>query len=68
MLDLDVQVERTLTTVDFLAVLVGTDILSIDLFSSPPVMFLAIAIFSLVIFIIIKFLVVVVVVLIIYNL
>ena len=40
-LNLDVQVERALTAVDLLAVLVGTDVLTIDLFCRAPVVLFA---------------------------
>ena len=40
-LDLDVEIERTLTPVHLLAVLVWTDVLSVDFFGSPPVMLLS---------------------------
>ena len=39
-LDLDVEIERALTPVHLLAVLVGADVLSIDLLGGPSVMLL----------------------------
>ena len=42
-LDFDVEIERTLATVDFLAVFVGADVLSINLLSRPSVMLFPVA-------------------------
>lgn len=43
-LDLDVKIERAFATVDFLAILVWADVLSVDFFGSPAVMLFTVAI------------------------
>ena len=45
-LDLDVQVERALAAVDLLAVLVGADVLAIDLFCRAPVVLFALVVLA----------------------